>query len=153
MSVDQTEEAIVDLITRLAEIRQNSNPKTFEQLWQAHIMRADELEEEGATPTATIPPPPRNDQSTSPSNEPFNTTGILPFHAFASSLPLPPSLPTLMSTYISTAPFSPSKTHTAAAPLTQSYHWPSAPVEDHAFVKFFIGVTYRIDVAPSSILG
>jgi hypothetical protein len=54
MSADQTEEAIIDLITRLAEIRARSNPEVFEELWTAHIMRVEELEGEGSNENEQI---------------------------------------------------------------------------------------------------
>ncbi|KAJ9614000.1 hypothetical protein H2200_002136 [Cladophialophora chaetospira] len=154
MSVDQTEEAIIDLIVRLAEVRENSDPKAFAELWEMHILRVDEVEDEDALDDALAAHIVGTTQpTTSASNEPFNTTGVPQAHSFPSSLPLPPTLPALMSIYISTASMLPPTNHTAAAPTTQSYHWPSAPVENHSFVNFFTGVNYRVDVAPSSILG
>ncbi|ETI20477.1 hypothetical protein G647_08514 [Cladophialophora carrionii CBS 160.54] len=167
MNADQTEEAIIDLITRSATIRANSDPKIFEELWQAHIMRVEELEEEiahGGGPIANSavenlhPAVTGNQQNaTSPSNEPFNTSGLALAHSYPSTLAIAPALPSIMSVYISMAqvasPIRNPAPSTAAAPMTPAYHWPSAPVENHHFVNFFTGINYRVDVPSARILG
>ncbi|EXJ54430.1 hypothetical protein A1O7_09769 [Cladophialophora yegresii CBS 114405] len=165
MNADQTEEAIIDLVTRLATIRANSDPKAFEELWQAHIMRLEELEEEGAdgaelnSTVENLHPAVTGLQqnATSPSNEPFNTSGPPLAHSYPGTLAIAPSLPSIMSVYISMAQVA-SPNHnpapsTAAAPMTPAYHWPSAPVENHNFVNFFNGINYRVDVPLPRILG
>ena len=172
MTAAQTEEALVDLIVRLSDIRANSDPKVFEELWQANIMRVDELDEEPGEPLnadvavdlqhteAEKEQPGRASlhRSTSMSNEPFNTTGTPAAHSFPSTLSVAPSLPAFMSAYISVARVASSdklhpNTPSAAVPITRAYHRPSAPVENEAFADFFTGVIYRVDVAPASILG
>ena len=154
---EQTEDALVELIARLSDIRANSDPKVFEELWQANIMRVEELEEEGTTEEAEATGLSHHNY-TARSNEPFNTSGAPVANSFPSSLTLAPTLPSLMSAYISVVRAVSRKdwplvSHSAAAPMTQSYHWPSAPVENHDFTHFFTGINYRIDVAPSSIMG
>ena len=135
-------------------------------------MRVDELEDEegttgvgvsavpaGATDQQLVPEP---QHATSKSNEPFMTSGApAPASLTVSSL-IPPALPSLMSVYISvsrlppTIPFASAPTsisHSTAAPMTQAYHWPSAPVEEHNFVDFFTGVNYRANVNSPAVLG
>jgi hypothetical protein len=203
MTPAETEEGLVDLVARLAEIRARSHPQIFEALWQAQIMRVEELEEgEGEAPgmpTTELPKTPdaqtagaataedpakitlaphttlEEDHSqsatafsqlsaakeqqrttTSSSNEPFNTSGLPIAKTFASTSAIPPLLPATMSVYISASHLPPAYLSPlpAAAPLlTNAYHWPSAPVQNHNFVPFFNGVNYRVDVPSASILG
>ena len=44
MSADETDKAIIDLVVRLADTRARSDPATFQQIWDQHIGRIDELE-------------------------------------------------------------------------------------------------------------
>src|SRR5256885_17070177 len=44
MSADETDKAIFDLVVRLANIRESSDPEIFQQLWDQHIGRIDELD-------------------------------------------------------------------------------------------------------------
>ncbi|EXJ61199.1 uncharacterized protein A1O5_11991 [Cladophialophora psammophila CBS 110553] len=180
MSPECTEDAIIELIARLAEIRANSDPRAFEELWRVHIMRVEELdrgqgtnqatpEKEGVTVsvvTQTEDPPGfardhdnGREHGASQSNLPFMTEGapLLPRTLVSRSL-IPPSLPSLMSVYISvsclpTRGHFNSISHTTAAPLAQAYHWPSAPVEEHTLALFFTGICYRVDISPSAVLG
>jgi hypothetical protein len=95
--------------------------------------------------------------TTSPSNEPFNTSGVPLAHSYPSTLAIAPALPSIMSVYISTAqvasPTSNPAPITAAPSMAQAYHWPAAPVENHHFTNFFAGITYRVDVPSPRVLG
>ncbi|OAP54639.1 hypothetical protein AYL99_11087 [Fonsecaea erecta] len=184
MSAERTEEAIVDLIGRLAEIRAHSDPRTFQELWQMHIMRVEELDDgqelddeaepeskkikinttslttanESHSGVARIHDD-RHEQRVSPSNVPFMTEGIpvLP-RSLVSQGVIRPSLPSLMSVYISVSRLPArghfnSISHTAAPSLAQAYHWSSAPVEEHSLAPFFTGICYRANVSRSAVLG
>ncbi|OAL36746.1 hypothetical protein AYO20_04078 [Fonsecaea nubica] len=180
MDSDHTEEAIMDLIVRLVEIRANSDPHTFEELWQTHVMRVEELDDDQGTHEAkpekesntaslakTDKPNPglahyhdddHRQHRASQSNEPFMTHGapILP-RSLGSQALIPPSLPSIMSVYISVSRL-PTRSnfntisHTAAASLAPAYQWPSAPVQEHNLAPFFLGACYRVDVSPSAVL-
>ncbi|OQV10256.1 hypothetical protein CLAIMM_14281 [Cladophialophora immunda] len=177
MSTERTEDAIIDLIARLAEIRANSDPRTFEELWQVHIMRAEELDDgqgmnEGELemeentvsltqehPVVARAPDQHCGNRASQSNVPFMTEGtpVLPRPMVSQAL-IPPSLPSVMSVYVSvsrlpTQGHFDSISHTTAASLAQAYHWPSAPVREHNVAAFFTGICYRVDIAPSAVLG
>lgn len=173
MDHQQIDEALIDLVARLATIRANSDPRVFSELWESHIMRVEELDEEeeaeyrtsekSDSPTADRDPKPVS-QGASQSNEPFMTSGSpLPPCFYISSL-IPPSLPSLMSVYLSVSHLpshqahphptcTPPISHSAATSLTKAYHWPSAPVENHNMAMFFAGVNFRIDAPFSAILG
>src|SRR4051794_41079931 len=45
MSADEIDKAIFDLVVRLADIRESSDPETFQQLWDQHVGRVDELDD------------------------------------------------------------------------------------------------------------
>ncbi|KIW93136.1 uncharacterized protein Z519_05741 [Cladophialophora bantiana CBS 173.52] len=180
MSPECTEDAIIELIARLAKIRADSDPQAFEELWRVHIMRVEELdrgqgtnqatpEKEGVTVSVVTQTEELRgfagdhdndrEQGASQSNVPFMTDGapLLPRTLVSRSL-IPPSLPSLMSVYISvsclpTRSHFNSISHTTAAPLAQAYHWPSAPVEEHTLAPFFTGICYRVDISPSAVLG
>ncbi|KIX96628.1 uncharacterized protein Z520_07894 [Fonsecaea multimorphosa CBS 102226] len=171
MSSEGTEDAIIDLIARLAEIRANSDPRTFEELWQTHVIRVEELdngqathddepEESNTVGLAAATEKHLGEHRASQSNVPFMTEGgpVLPRSLVSRGL-IPPSLPSIMSVYISVSRLPTrgqghlnSISHTAAAPLAQAYHWPSAPVEEHNMAAFFTGICYRVDVSPSAVL-
>src|SRR4051812_42193477 len=44
MSADETDQAIIDLVVRLADTRARSNPAIFQRIWDQHIGRVEELE-------------------------------------------------------------------------------------------------------------
>ncbi|KIX05097.1 uncharacterized protein Z518_05969 [Rhinocladiella mackenziei CBS 650.93] len=56
MTADETEEAILNLITKLSQIRAKSRPEIFERLWVQHIMRQEEID--SASSQGTIEPAP-----------------------------------------------------------------------------------------------
>ena len=175
MTATETDSALLELIVRLSQIRARSDPKTFEELWFAHIMRVEEFddaqqqqqqqeaedEQAAAVPPQHSPDPVPSSSShgqnrTAPSNEPFASQGNPTHHAFPSTSHIFPSLPSTMSIYISVTrlPNTTSNTLTSAASSVENaYHWPSAPVENHSFPSFFEGVNLRTNVDSASILG
>jgi hypothetical protein len=163
-TADETDEALVDLITCLATIRAHSEPQVFAQLWETHIMRVDELEDEitaeaeaQAAAAAATPAAAARAIDSSPSNEPWGTHGNPTPHAFGSTNAISPALPEVMSVYLSVTRFAnsvalPAPASIAAAPLGRAYLWNAAPVENAAFTDFFNGVNARIDVPSVRIL-
>lgn len=173
MTYVETERGLVDLIVNLSRLRARSDPHIFESLWQEKIMRIDEIEdevpEEVSTATDTADTAnnaavaqgmiPINDPiNTSMSNEPFNSRGN-PIKDPNSIIP--PTLPQVMSIWISTA-YMPSITlsddglpnHVQVfAPDAKAYHWIDAPVENLDMSRFIEGVNYRVTTPASKVLG
>lgn len=119
MTPAETEQGIADLIEQLAKVREESDPRVFAELWYQLIMRVEELDA-GNGPTldelmnpasvgqagdrqAGIAAPVAMPTSTSMSNEPFMTSGIPGPPGYPLSSLLPPTLPAVMSVYISTS--------------------------------------------------
>jgi hypothetical protein len=164
MSADETDTAIVELIVRLADTRARSDPDIFQQLWDQHIGRVDELEgshqhgfdqaeavgraDAGTdeqvgtlrkTPTSTAVP-----QKPALSNEPFATAG----NPIPQSWPraIPAQIPATMAIYISTAPPSSPYTHRA-------YEWLDAPVRMVNQHAFYAGLMLRVSMRAERVKG
>ncbi|KIW58983.1 hypothetical protein PV05_03471 [Exophiala xenobiotica] len=169
MTYAETERGLVDLIVALSKLRARSDPHIFESLWQEKIMRIDEVEDEVPEEDSTvtdnavvaqgmIPINEPTTTSTSMSNEPFNSRGI-PIKDPNSIIP--PTLPSVMSIWISTA-YMPSITLSddglpnhvhVFAPEAKAYHWVDAPVENLDMSRFIEGVNYRVTTPASKVLG
>lgn len=157
---EETDKSIVDLIVRLHEVRSRSDARIFASLWEERIMRIDELEDvvpttqdDTPTPWAIMP-----GDAKSLSNEPFMSHGV-PIRDAASIIP--PTLPRVMSIWISTSRLPtislsaaglPTVIH-SAAPGQLAYHWVDAPVENADMARFFEGVNWRVEPNASDILG
>lgn len=140
LSADETDEAIVDLVVRLADTRARSDPDTFQRLWDQHIGRVDEWENrhEGLNVTATV------SQPSNLSNEPFVTTGnpVPPPWPRA----VPAHVPAVMAVYITTAPpESPYRQH--------AYQWLDAPVRVVDQGAFYRGLFLRVAMCAERVKG
>lgn len=116
LTMRQADDAILDLIDRLAEIRAHTDPRVFEYCWDRRIGRLKELDrfygtgegkQETKTPTMEIPEP-RSVAPDSPtlskalSSEPFVSAGNPVQPQMPLSCLVPPTPPTHMSIWIST---------------------------------------------------
>ncbi|KIV83211.1 hypothetical protein PV11_05258 [Exophiala sideris] len=159
---EECDEAILDLIVRLHEVRSRSDPRVFASLWEERIMRIDELEDvlpiDNNTQTQPATPDTLARNQMYLSNEPFHTHGR-PILSNPSSIP--PTMPSVMSIWISTsclptislsASGLPNVIQTAAPPQ-QAYHWVDAPVENTDMTRFIQGVNWRIEPNASDIVG
>jgi hypothetical protein len=171
----QTERGLADLVAGLSKVRARSDPRIFESLWYEKIMRIDEIQDEvpetstatdiDMTNTTANPAAiaqgaiiTTNPTITSMSNEPFNSHGT-PIKDPNSIIP--PSLPSAMSIWISTA-YMPSialsdeglPNHVQVfAPEAKAYHWIDAPIENLDMSRFIEGVNYRVSTPASKVLG
>lgn len=118
LTTRQADDAILDLIERLAEIRAHTDPRVFEDLWERRIGRVEELDRpfglgEGNQGTATAgavteTPEQRSSGPDAPlparslSSEPFASTGNPIPPPMPLSCLVPPTPPTHMSIWIST---------------------------------------------------
>ena len=165
MTYEETDKAIADLIEHLAEIRTNSFPRVFDELWDQHLARLGEIEavsrhthEDGARsehePRHRIPPtmediPAATQGATIAvqhglSNEPFQSRGNPQPQRFPRYLP--PQLPMVMSVFITTSP--PESLYT-----NQAYHWPDAPVRMQDQTIFFEGLAMKIKIKDEDVRG
>ncbi|KAK5551240.1 hypothetical protein LTR46_010722 [Exophiala xenobiotica] len=171
----QTERGLSDLFAGLSKVRARSDPRVFASLWYEKIMRIDEIQDQvpetstatdiDMTNTCSNPAAiaegaiiATNPTITSMSNEPFNSHGT-PIKDPNSIIP--PSLPSAMSIWISTA-YMPSITlsddglpnHVQVfAPEAKAYHWIDAPIENLDMSRFIEGVNYRVSTPASKVLG
>jgi hypothetical protein len=148
MSADETDQAIVDLVVRLADTRARSNPDIFQRLWDQHVGRVDELENSRhalgqaedlmRTPDAAVP------QNSTLSNEPFATAGNPVPQPWPRALPA--HAPAVMAVYITTAPAESPYTH-------QAYEWLDAPVRMVDQSAFYSGVMLRVKMTAGRVTG
>ncbi|RVX65840.1 hypothetical protein B0A52_10297 [Exophiala mesophila] len=191
LTTEEAEAAIMDLITHLHIIRSSSNTTVFDELFARQLARVEELEvaegftdqfgnvvtAHGSPERPASPPmfeiqvqyqdtqPTRATQPKNLSNEPWMTDGnpLKPVQQF-----VPPTIPSLMSIYISSARASPYLTtshltatdlssvmesRTTMASLAPAYHWPGAPVMNEDMTKFFAGINNRIEDPLNTIVG
>jgi hypothetical protein len=142
MSADETDKAIVDIVVRLADARARSDPDIFQRLWDQHVGRVDELEDNRRkTPHAAHA---AVSAALSFSNEPFATAG----NPARASWPraLPAQVPAVMAVYITTAP--------PESPYTQqAYEWPDAPVRMVDRNAFYNGLLLRVNMKDERVKG
>ncbi|KEF55014.1 uncharacterized protein A1O9_08667 [Exophiala aquamarina CBS 119918] len=116
LTMRQADDAILDLIDRLAEIRAHTNPRVFEECWDRRIGRLKELDsffntregnQETKNQTMEIPEQ-RTSAHNAPappqalSSQPFVSTGSPVQPQMPHSCLVPPTPPTHMSIWIST---------------------------------------------------
>jgi len=155
LSADETDQAIVDLVARLANIKARSDPAVFQQLWDQHVGRVEELEHSRSDTNQAGPVEVHGNPGTGAdavsitelsnlSNEPFATAGNPVPQAWPRWIPA--RVPGVMAVFITTAP--------AESPYTQqAYEWLDAPVrmvDQHAF---FNGVMLRVSMAAERVKG
>jgi hypothetical protein len=148
MSADETDQAIVDIVVRLADTRARSDPSIFQRLWDQHVGRVAELENShhaldkagDLVRTSSIAHP----QDQTLSNEPFATAGNPVPQPWPRALP--PQAPAVMAVYITTAPPESLYTH-------QAYEWPDAPVRMVDQSAFYHGVMLRVKMKAERAAG
>lgn len=114
LTARQADDAIVDLIERVAAIRADTDPRVFEELWERRIGRLEELDHppgiaegnQGAPGPVTETPEQGTSAPTAPtprplSSEPFASTGNPIPPPMPLSCLVPPMPPTHMSIWIS----------------------------------------------------
>jgi hypothetical protein len=169
MSADETDQAIVDLVVRLADARARSDPEIFQRLWDQHVGRLDELETchnvldrpdaVARTPAAVVGREAEEEftaarntpgstavvpQKLNLSNEPFATIGNPTLQPWPRTVPA--QVPAVMAVYISTAP--------PESPYTrQAYMWPDAPVRMVDQTAFYNGLMLRVKIQGVKVMG
>jgi hypothetical protein len=150
---DQTDDAVLQLIRRLNEIRKHSDPKIFAELWAERIERINEdeddldiaAEQEGEAAAALAAKDDAGPTSFVNQNLPAMTTFSV----------RPPQLPAMIFIAITKSPLLPLGITGTAAPNPQAkpFPWSAAPVTATDMHKFIHGVLYRANVDTPDVLG